>query len=169
MSYTIRPVREGDWSAATRVFNHYVRESPAAYLEEPVRDDFLRAWQRAAPAFPFLVVEVGGEVVGFGFMAPFHRSPTMSRSATLTYFLLPEHTGGGIGTQLLRRLMDEGRRLGVWNFLANISSGNEGSLRFHQRHGFVECGRFRRVGSKHGREFDMVWVQRIEAPDRRNP
>jgi L-amino acid N-acyltransferase YncA len=22
-----------------------------------------------------------------------------------------------------------------------------------------ECGRFRRVGTKHGRDFDMVWMQ----------
>jgi len=42
---------------------------------------------------------------------------------------------------------------------AHISSLNEGSIRFHLRHGFTECGRFRRVGRKRGQDFDMVWMQ----------
>ena len=52
--------------------------------------------------------------------------------------------------------------MGVDNFMAHISSLNEGSIRFHLRHGFTECGRFRRVGTKNGRDFDMVWMQRLE-------
>ncbi|WP_243669404.1 hypothetical protein [Methanoculleus chikugoensis] len=34
-------------------------------------------------------------------------------------------------------------------------------MRFHRRHGFVECGRFRNVGSKHGVLFDVVWMQKF--------
>jgi phosphinothricin acetyltransferase len=86
----------------------------------------------------------------------------MRRSAQVSYFILPEHTGRGLGKRLLDQLLDRGRSMGVDNFLAHISSLNEGSLRFHRRHGFTECGRFRRVGSKHGSDFDMVWMQRLE-------
>lgn len=159
--HAIRPVVARDWPQVSEVFNHFVRTSSAAYPDAPVGPDFFRAWTQAAPAFPFLVVEVEGTVVGFGFLTPFHRAATMRRTASLTYFLQPEHTGRGIGSEVLERLMEEGRRLGVTNFLANISSENDGSLRFHLRHGFTECGRFRRIGSKLGREFDMVWVQKI--------
>jgi phosphinothricin acetyltransferase len=49
--------------------------------------------------------------------------------------------------------------MGVDTFLAHISSLNEGSIRFHLRHGFTECGRFRCVGRKRGHDFDMVWMQ----------
>jgi len=49
--------------------------------------------------------------------------------------------------------------MGIDTFLAHISSLNEGSIRFHLRHGFTECGRFRCVGTKRGQDFDMVWMQ----------
>ncbi|MDX2435876.1 MAG: GNAT family N-acetyltransferase [Acidobacteriota bacterium] len=63
---------------------------------------------------------------------------------------------------VFNHFVTDGRRLGITNFLAHISSGNEGSIRFHARHGFTECGRFLKVGEKAGRTFDMVWTQRIE-------
>jgi len=44
--------------------------------------------------------------------------------------------------------------------LANVSSLNEPSLHFHQKHGFTECGRLRRIAVKHNTPFDIVWLQR---------
>ncbi|MEW6380946.1 MAG: N-acetyltransferase family protein [bacterium] len=69
--------------------------------------------------------------------------------------------GKGIGTALLRRLLDEGKSQGIRTVLANISSLNEASIRFHQKHGFVECGRFKAVCRKNGQFFDTVWMQKM--------
>lgn len=162
MQPSIRPVRDSDWPAVTVIFNHFVLESFAAYPDRPVDEGFLRGRAAAAPDYPFLVAEVEEDVVGFAYLAPFLPVPTLRRSATLTYFIHPEHTGRGLGGQFLEHLLEAGRHLGVVSFLAHISSANEGSIRFHLSHGFAECGRFREVGVKHGRLFDMVWVQRLE-------
>ena len=65
----------------------------------------------------------------------------------------------------MERLLDEGATIGIGTVLAHVSSLNEGSLRFHRRHGFRDCGRFHRVGVKRGAEFDMVWLERhLDAP-----
>ncbi len=50
--------------------------------------------------------------------------------------------------------------MGVDSILAGMSSLNEAGLAFHARHGFAECGRFRGIGRKRGRDFDVVWMQR---------
>ena len=162
MEYSIRLVGDDDWGAVADVFNHFVATSPAAYPEDPVSLSFFRDRHRASADYPFVVVESAGGVVGFAYLSPFHLVPTMRRSAQVTYFILPEHTGKGVGERLLGLLLERGRAMGVDNFLAHISSLNEGSIRFHRRHGFTECGRFRRVGTKHGQDFDMVWMQRLE-------
>lgn len=162
METTIRAVEERDWPAVTAVFNHFVTETFAAYPDEPVAGDFFKTRHLDSPGFPFLVAESGGEVVGFAYLSQFHPVPTMKRSATLTYFIHPDCTGAGLGSRFLDLLIEEGRHLGITTFLAHISSANEGSIRFHLRHGFSECGRFLKVGEKAGREFDMVWMQRIE-------
>ena len=162
MDYTIRPVEESDWEQITAIFNHFVVESQAAYPEEPVEIEFFRSKHLQAPDYPFMVASAHGETVGFAYLAPFQPVPTMRRSATLTYFIRPDHTGNRLGESFLDLLMDAGKRLGVTNFLAHISSANDGSIRFHRKHGFTECGCFREVGVKGGLTFDMVWMQRIE-------
>ncbi len=159
----IRSVADDDWHAITEIFNYFVENSPAAYPAVPVAESFFRDKHSAAPTYPFLVVERNSRVSGFAYLSPFHGAATMQCSAVLTYFLHPDCTGLGLGSQLLAQLLDAGRTLGVSNFLAHISSLNEGSIRFHVRHGFQECGRLRQVGEKNGEVFDMVWMQRIES------
>lgn len=162
METLYRPVADHDWPAITEIFNHFVEHSPAAYPEESISDEFFRTKHKAAPSFPFVVVENGSSVQGFAYLSPFHSATTMKRSAVLTYFLHPDCTGLGLGSKLLTLLISAGRELGITNFLAHISSLNEGSIRFHVKHGFRECGRFIDIGEKHGAPFDMVWMQRID-------
>jgi phosphinothricin acetyltransferase len=159
----IRPVAEDDWETVARIFNLYVERTFAAYPDEPVESSFFRDRHEANVDYPFVVAELERAVVGFAYLAPFHAAATMRRSATVTYFLDPDHTGMGIGSRLLSRLLEEGRNLGVDNVMAHVSSLNEASIRFHLQHGFTECGRFVGVGSKRGRPFDMVWLQRTIA------
>jgi phosphinothricin acetyltransferase len=78
----------------------------------------------------------------------------------VTYFIHPDHTGKGLGKRLLGFLEKGALEKGITNLLASISSLNPGSVEFHQKHGFTECGRFRKVGKKKGREFDTVWMQK---------
>ncbi len=163
MNATIRAVEERDWPAIAEVFNHFVINGLAAYPEEPVSGKVFEKRHLESPDLPFVIGEIGGAVVGFAYLSPFHHASTMKRSATLTYFIQPESTGAGLGGRFLDLLIERGKGLGITNFLAHISSANEGSIRFHARHGFTECGRFLKVGEKAGRTFDMVWMQRIEA------
>ncbi|MBN1905909.1 MAG: GNAT family N-acetyltransferase [Deltaproteobacteria bacterium] len=41
------------------------------------------------------------------------------------------------------------------------SWNNPGSINFHQKNGFNEGGRLKKVGKKNGQEFDTVWMQKM--------
>jgi phosphinothricin acetyltransferase len=86
--------------------------------------------------------------------------PTFSRTAEVTYFIHPDHTGKGLGKLLLGFLEKGAVEKGITNILANISSLNPRSIEFHQKNGFIKCGRLRNVGKKNGQEFDTVWMQK---------
>jgi phosphinothricin acetyltransferase len=161
MKGSIRPVSDADWPTVTAIFNHFVEHSFAAYNDEPVDVTFFRERHSANPELPFVVVEHDDRVVGFAYLSPYHSAATMRRTACLTYFLRPEATGLGIGSRLLEHLLEAGAASGIRNFLAHISSHNNGSIRFHLKHGFRECGRFVDVGKKNGQVFDQVWLQLI--------
>lgn len=155
---------EGDREAVIDLFNYYIENSFAAYPEEKVPyglfDQFLKLTE-GYPAFAVRDEESSNGFVGFAFLRPYHPVPSFLRAAEISYFIEPGYTGRGIGSALLNRIVAEARNKGVDTVLANVSSLNGASLRFHERHGFTECGRFRRVARKKGRDLDAVWMQLI--------
>ena len=160
MLYRVEPIAERHRPGVIEIFNHYVVHGFAAYPDQPVSDAFFDRIREITKGYPALVVEdAGGDVIGFGLLHAYRSDTTFRRTAQISYFLCPEHTRQGLGTLLLERLKNEAKEQGIETLLANISSLNQQSLRFHRKQGFEERGRFRRVGSKHGRSFDVVWMQ----------
>jgi phosphinothricin acetyltransferase len=160
MSYNLEEMSNHHRTEVIDIFNYYIANEFAAYPEEPVGYDLFDRFLEMTRGYPSVVVkDDSGTVVGFAFLRPYHPASTFRRTAMITYFIMPEHTGKGLGTRILERFVQEARAQGIETILANASSRNEGSLRFHRRNGFWECGRFRRVGTKFGEDFDVVWMQ----------
>jgi len=157
----IDALQRADAEAMLAVFNHYVAHSFAAYPEKPLTIDGIHRLLDGCDAYPrFAARDGAGNLVGFGFLSAYSPHDAFCGTTQITYFLAPEHTGRGIGSRLLARLEDAAREAGIEVILAHVSSENPGSLAFHRRHGFTECGRFRGIGIKHGRRFDVVWFQK---------
>lgn len=142
------------------IFNHYVVNSMAAYPDQPVEYERYDRFLEAAKEYPAVVIlDEVDTVVGFAFLHHYRPEDTFRGTAVITYFMHPDHTGKGLGTLVLQRFIEDARALGIHTLLANISSRNEMSLQFHRKHGFRECGWFKRIGSKFGKDFDVVWMQ----------
>jgi phosphinothricin acetyltransferase len=160
--YTIRKFSSGDKQAVTDIFNYFVENSYAAYPDKKVGLIFLEKLKEPVISDSFYVVETSKKkIIGFGLVKRHHTYEVFNRTAELTYFILPEHARRGLGSKLLTMLLDDAKKADVDALLAHISSLNEGSLIFHQKHGFMECGRFKRIGRKNGEDFDVIWMQRF--------
>ena len=158
-SYRFENMEDRHRSAVIDIFNSYIENSYAAYPEESVDYGFFDRFLDMTRGYPAVVVKNKENVMGFAFLHAYRPGPTFSRVAEITYFILPEHMGKGIGEMILERFKLAAKKQGIETLLANISSLNEGSIRFHSSHGFKECGRFRRIGKKFGQDFDVVWMQ----------
>ncbi len=162
MEYKLEALSESDRKAVVDIFNHFVENSFAAFMDSREPYELFDRFVEGIGDYPAAALKTeSGETVGFGFLRPHHRSETFRRTANITYFILPEHTGKGLGTRMLNRFVGEAKARGIDIFLASISSLNVQSIEFHKKHGFVECGRFKEVGVKHGKTFDMVWMQKM--------
>jgi phosphinothricin acetyltransferase len=149
-----------DKTSVVDIFNYYyVENSFAAYPDQKVPYEFFGKLMQLAKGYPFYVAEANGKVVGYGLLEPHAPFGNFRRVAGLTCFLAPEHTGKGIGTAILDRLAGDARGPGVDTIIASVSSENAGSIGFHKKYGFVECGRFRHNGKKFGKDFDEVWLR----------
>ena len=83
------------------------------------------------------------------------------RAAEVSYFLLPEFTRRGIGKKIIEYFIREAKKINVDTLLADISSLNVQSVKFHEKMGFSHCGRFQRAGRKFEKDFDVVWMQKL--------
>ncbi len=159
---TFSPITDAEREEVVDLFNHYIGHSFAAYPEQKVPYEFFAFLQVSCKNFPSVVAKLrDGTFAGFGLLRAHSPVPAFSQTAEITYFIRPDLTGKGLGSMMLARLEDEGKRQGITTILASISSLNEGSIRFHAAHGFSECGRFRNVGRKKGIVFDTVWMQKF--------
>jgi phosphinothricin acetyltransferase len=161
MGYYFEDLSDKDRKPVIDIFNYFIENSFAAYLETKVGYDFFDRFLAAAEGYPAITVkDTSGKTVGFAFLHAYNPMETFKRVATITYFIMPEHTRKGIGKAILDCFIEEAKKLNIDSILANISSLNERSLSFHLKYGFKECGRFRKIGKKFDKDFDVIWVQK---------
>ena len=162
MKYIVKPISNADREGVMDIFNYYVENSFAAFPESKLPysafDLFLKMTKGLSAG---TIKDKSGKLLGFGMLRTFNPLPAFSHTAEITYFIDSNHTGNGLGKALLSFLEDEGRKSGITTILANISSLNPGSIKFHKQKGFKQCGRFIEVGRKKKQLFDTIWMQKM--------
>jgi L-amino acid N-acyltransferase YncA len=160
--FSLRPITASDGNAVIDIFNYYIENSYAAYPEHPVPYGFFSMFLEICRNYPSVIAnDQNGTIAGFGMLRPHNPMPAFAHTAEITYFVRSDLTGNGLGSRMLAYLEVEGKNKGITTILASISGLNDGSIRFHKKHGFFECGKFNRVGKKNGVVFDTVWMQKF--------
>ncbi|MBQ8972476.1 MAG: GNAT family N-acetyltransferase, partial [Clostridia bacterium] len=62
------------------------------------------------------------------------------------------------GSKLYCDMEERARRMGVRNIMSIISMDNEESLKFHEKHGFIQAARFEDIAEKFGRSLGVVYA-----------
>jgi len=154
----LREVQDKDREKILQIFNHYATTGFAAYPEGPVSLQMFPLLREGAHSFCVVEGETG--IAGFGILKSFFPFPAFRHTGMVTYFVHPAYTGQGLGKKMLDRLTQDARTAGISTLLANISSKNEGSIRFHEKNGFTHAGRLHGVGIKFGELFDIIWMEK---------
>lgn len=157
----VRPAVRADVPAILAIYNHAVLHTTASYDLEPQALETRLAWfdARRQEGWLVLVAEQGGSVVGWSTYGRFRDKPGYRHSVEHSVYVAPDVHGRGLGTALMRPLIEQARQDGHHVMIAGVDADNAGSLRFHERLGFVPVAHFRQVGHKFGRWLDLVFLQ----------
>lgn len=162
MKYVFIPLGPVHREAVMAIFNYYIEHSMAAYRQDALPQEAFDQILKRIQNYPAYVAQAeDGAILGFAFLSAHKEIMEFSHTAEFTCFLHPDKLGAGVGSAILGKVEAEAKKAGVTNILAHISSFNDRSLVFHEKHGFKQCGRFCGVGEKNGRNFDTVWMQKI--------
>jgi L-amino acid N-acyltransferase len=171
MDATLRPATPADLQAINDIYNHYVGYCTCTYQETPeTLADRERWFHRHDDRHPVVVAEAAGEVLGWGALSSFRERSAFRYTVEDSVYIKHSAQGRGLGSLLLRDLIDRATALRHQTIVAAIDSGQVGSLKLHERHGFVETGRLHRAGLKFGRWLDVVFLQyMLPAPPEIDP
>ena len=135
----------------------------ASFEEEPPGVEELQRRYRDViqRGLPYLVVEYGTEVAGYGYCAPYRARSAYRYALENSIYVHHDMTGRGIGKRLLEELVRRCEGLGYRQIIAVIGdSANAASIGVHAACGFLRVGTLRSVGFKFGRWVDSVYMQR---------
>jgi L-amino acid N-acyltransferase YncA len=159
----IRPSRDEDLEAITRIYGHHVLHGTGTFETTPPTQAEMTA-RRAdvlGKGLPWLVAEEGGQVLGYAYGNWFKPRPAYRFSVEDSIYMDPSAHRRGLGRALLAELLAALERAGTRKVMAVIGdSANTGSIGVHKALGFEPVGVVQSCGWKFDRWLDIVLMQK---------
>jgi len=158
MGALIRLAADGDAASIADVYRPSVEGSPSTFeFEAPDASEMRQRIRETLTFHPWIVCEVGGEVVGYAYGTK-HRVRIGYRwSVDTSVYVLERCRRRGVGQGLYTSLVRILAAQGFFNAYAGITLPNPASVALHESVGFQPVGVYRHVGHKLGRWHDVGW------------
>jgi len=170
----VREATDADLAAMAAILNGEIAASPFVYAETPVTLEERREWlaRHRAAELPVVVATDGQSVVGWASLSPYRASSGYRFTAEASVYVAPAAQRRGVGTRLLRSVLDAPEAEGFHAIVASIDAENAPCIALFERLGFREAARLREVGRKFDRwrtQVLLLRVQPLEAAARLQP
>ena len=159
----VRDATEADMGIIQAIYAHHVLNGLATFEEVPpsVEQMLARRASVLEAGLPYLAAEIEGRIVGYSYATAYRPRPAYRYTIEDSVYVADGLGAQGIGTVLLRALIDR-CETGPWRQMLAIigDRSNSGSIALHRRLGFELIGTLRSVGFKLGQWVDTVLMQR---------
>ena len=149
MEATLRAMTEADWPEVATIWADGIATGNATFETEPPSWSSFDATRHREGRF---VAEIGGTVVGWAAIAPVSTRPCYAGVVENSVYVASATRGGGMGSALMRALVESARQAGIWTIQTSVFPTNAASVALHERAGFRLVGRRERIA-----ELDGVW------------
>lgn len=169
----IRPSRETDVDAMLAIYHRHIRRGIDVGVDDsdtPQPDELRQRRKNLKDRrFPHVVAIEGEKVVGYAYVVLFRKRPAYRYTVKHSIYVHHDHIGQGIGSLLMRGLIDACAAAGFRQMIGYIAADNVASLALHERFGFVRVGLLPGVAYRYDRWADSVMVQRSLASGSTTP
>jgi len=158
----LRDAVDADLPGILAIYNYAVLNSTAIWNDTPTDLSGRLGWlrDRQAKAYPVIVAEEAGEVLGYASFGDFRPFEGFRISVEHSVYVAEYAQGRGLGRRLVEALFEPARALGKKVMIGGITAGNEASLALHAKLGFVQSAYMAGIGTKFGQRLDLVFVQK---------
>ena len=158
----IREMTCDDWLVVKAIYEEGIATKMATF--ESVAPDYA-TWNASHLAECRIVAIDGHTVTGWAALLPTSPRFVYRGVAEVNIYVAAQNRGHGVGDALMRELIDQATRSGIWTLQSVIFPENEATRRLHAKHGFREVGRRDRIGQMDGRWRDTLLLERRSGHD----
>ncbi|HYC86971.1 MAG TPA: GNAT family N-acetyltransferase [Chryseosolibacter sp.] len=148
---------EQHWDEVREIYNQGI-ESRNATFETEVPG--LATWHEKFHREHLWVALAGNRVTGWAGLQPVSARKVYAGVAEVTVYVHTGFAGKGVGTALVRHLIQNSENAGIWTLYASIFPENTASIRLHVNHGFREIGYRERIAQLDGNWRNTILFER---------
>ena len=150
-------MRPADWAAVASIYAEGIATRNATFeTEVPSWED----WDGTHLSSLRLVAELDGEIVGWAAVSAVSDRCCYAGVAENSVYVAESARGRGVGTGLLRALIQGAEEAGIWTIQTGIFPENAVSVALHERCGFRVVGVRERLGRLDGAWRDVLLLER---------
>jgi phosphinothricin acetyltransferase len=146
-----------DWDEVRSIYLEGIATNNATFETDVPEWD---VWDGAHLSVCRLVAREGDTVVGWAALSRVSARDVYAGVAEVSVYVTSSKQRRGIAGALLRRLITEAEREGIWTLQAGIFPENIASIKLHEHAGFREVGRRERIGRLKNVWRDVVLLER---------
>ncbi|MFP7723541.1 arsinothricin resistance N-acetyltransferase ArsN1 family A [Lysobacter sp. A3-1-A15] len=150
-----------DAPAVAAIHNQGIAARGATFDTEPRTPADAAARIRDGRSHPQLVAVDGGTVVGWAGLSPYRSRACYAGIAEVSVYVDTAARGRGIGSQLLRGVVEAAADAGFWKLVSRVFPFNNASRAACRAAGFREVGTYEKHARLDGRWLDVVIVERL--------
>ncbi len=149
-----------DAEALRQIYNGEVVSSLVTFDLVPRTPEDQHAWMAAhGGAYPVVVGEIEGRVIGFASLSPYRPRPAYATTVEDSVYVAADVRGQGVGKALLSEVVRLAGAHGFHSVIGRIVGDHTASIALHRSCGFELVGIEREVGRKFGRWLDVAVMQ----------
>jgi L-amino acid N-acyltransferase YncA len=159
----VRPATTADAEAICRIYNQGIEDRVATLESELRTPEERRQWLAArGPRHPVIVAETAdGTIVGWGSLNVFNPREAYRFVVDFSIYVERGWRGKGVGSVMLRRLIELAREHGYHKLVLSAFPTNDGGMALYTKLGFRIVGVYKEQGQLDGRWVDTIIMEKL--------
>jgi len=150
-------MNSGDWEQVRSIYLEGISTGNTTFeTDAPSWED----WDMGHLQIARLVARNGEDILGWAALSPVSKRHAYRGVAEVGISVTERSRGQGIGRTLLKALIEESERNGLWTLQAVILPENTASVKLHRRYDFREVGKRERIAKLNGIWRDTLLFER---------
>jgi len=153
----IEEMKDESWETVRRIYNDGIATKNATFQTEAPEWE---AWDQSHRKDCRLVARIDNQIAGWAALSNVSNRCVYAGVAEVSIYIDSDFRGMGVGDQLMKQLITESEKHGIWTLQAGIFPENEASIALHRKNGFRILGIREKIGKMNNIWRDTAMLER---------